>query len=996
MAMLTPRLDRIRAWWENCEVILSTNISPTEGSAMGSYTLHLVSHTHWDREWHLTYQQFRLRLVVLMDKLLSLLQNDPGYRHFMLDGQTIVLEDYLAVRPEKEEEIRRLVQAGRLLIGPWHVLPDEFLVSPEALVRNLLLGGQIARCFGARMEVGYVPDPFGHIGQLPQILLGFGLESAVLRRGLSDEPLELWWTAPNSSRVLLCYLRDGYGNVSHLPVDRPDALASIIASARDSLVPHAATSHLLLLNGTDHHEAQPGLPQAMASVAAQDDRSSRLGEDRLIHSTLPDYVAAVRTAAIDFPTVQGELRQCKRHHLLPGVLSSRMWIKQRNTACQMLLERWAEPFSCWAEYVDRHPPTVVFTGTQATDRLRNPIDLLRLAWRRLLENHPHDSICGCSIDQVHDEMIVRFDEVEQIGEEIARQSLRALARAVDTSNACALVVFNPTAGPRTDVVEATVELPSRLEEADLYLVDAHGKGTPHEVVGREDGILVDLEAPGAELQAILAEAAGGWMMDMAVEQVQGWRQGTTAKVDILVSEQGKPDLEAVAKGLAEVEAVLADPEVTTEHLLVRTVPRLQLRFVAHAVPGYGYKAWRVEAQSSQDTVAAGSDPWPLSIENEAFIVEANPADGTLTITDRQTGAVYPGLNRFVDGGDRGDEYTFCCPENDHLVSAPVEPPQIRVEAGPTAIARQTLDIDLVYRLSAALSPDRCSRAAESVEVTIQTKVSLSPGVRRVDVHTVVNNRAGDHRLRVYFPVPLVASSAEYDAHFDVVSRPLGLPAEDTSTWVEQPVAEQPQCHFVNVGDGRMGLLVANRGLPEVEVIPGEGQTTIALTLLRCVGWLSRDDLHCRHGHAGPMLPVPGAQCLGAYEFDYALIPHLGDWREVFSEGQAFASPLRAISTGQHAGELPFEAAMVAVEPAEFVITAIKQAEDGEGWIVRGYSVADEVLRVRLQPWRRFSRAARVRLDEEWLEALKVESDGCVQFVVHPREISTVRFHDAGC
>ena len=962
---------------------------------MNSHTLHLVSHTHWDREWHLTYQQFRLRLVVLMDKLLDLLQSDPDYRHFMLDGQTIILEDYLAVRPEKEEEIRRLVHAGRLLIGPWHVLPDEFLVSPEALVRNLLLGGQIARRFGARMDVGYVPDPFGHIGQLPQVLRGFGLESAVLRRGLSDEPLELWWAAPDGSRVLLCYLRDGYGNVSRLPVDKPDAFASMIAVARDSLALHAATSHLLLLNGTDHHEAQPGLPQAMARAAAQGHPDSRLGEDRLIHSTLPDYVAAVRATGVDFPVVHGELRQCKRHHLLPAVLSSRMWIKQRNTACQVLLEHWAEPFSCWAEYVDREPPTVVFGGTQATDRLRQPIDLLRLAWRRLLENHPHDSICGCSIDQVHDEMVVRFDEAEQIGEEMVRQSLQALARAVDTSGGRALLVFNPTAWLRTDVVEATVELPCELEESAPCLVDAQGKSTPYELLGREDGILVDLEVPGAGLQAMQTEIAAGWLMDMAVEQVRGWRQGTTAKVDILLSGQGKPDLEAVAKGLAEVEAVLADPEVTTGHLLVRTVPRLRVRFVAHDVPGYGYKTWRVEAPGYDDTVAASGEPRALSIENEAFIVEANPADGTLTITDRQTGAVYAGLNRFVDGGDRGDEYNYCPPENDQLVSAPVEPPQIRVQAGPAAVARQTLDIALVYRLPASLSTDRRSRAAEWVDVNLHTKVGLSPGVRRVDVHTVVNNLASDHRLRVHFPAPLVASSAEYDAHFDVISRPLGLPAEDTATWVEQPVAEQPQGHFVDVSDGRIGLLVANRGLPEVEVIPGEGQTTIALTLLRCVGWLSRDDLHCRRGHAGPMLPVPGAQCLGAYEFDYALIPHPGDWRAVFSEGYAFAAPLRAVGTDRHAGELPLEATMVAVEPAEFVVTAIKQAEDGEGWILRGYSVAGEVLQVRLQPWRHFARAARVRLDEEWLEALMVESDGSVQFAVRPREIASVRFYEAG-
>jgi mannosylglycerate hydrolase len=954
---------------------------------MPPHTLHLVSHTHWDREWYLTYQQFRLRLVVLMDKLLDLLQSDPDYRHFMLDGQTIVLEDYLAVRPEKEEEIRRLVQAGRLLIGPWHVLPDEFLVSPEALVRNLLLGGQIAHRFGARMGVGYTPDPFGHVGQLPQILRGFGLESAALRRGLSDEPLELWWQAPDGSRVLLCYLRDGYGNVASLPVDNPEAFAGLIALARDSLVPHAATPHLLLLNGTDHHEAQPGLPQAMARAAAH------LSGDRLVHSTLPGYVAAVRAAGADFPVVHGELRQCKRHHLLPGVLSTRMWIKQRNATCQTLLERWAEPFSCWAECVDQRPPTVVFTGTQPTDRLRHPADVLWLAWRRLLENHPHDSICGCSIDQVHDEMAVRFDEVEQIGEEIVRQSLEALASAVDTPQARAIVVFNPTAGPRSDVAEAGIELPSELEAATFRLVDGQGRAAPHQVLGREDRVFADFEAPAAEVRAMLVDAADGWLMGMVVERVQGQQQGATALIELSLSEQGEPDPEALAAGLAGAQALLADPEVTACHLRGRLAPRLQVRFVAHDVPGYGYKTWKLEAESSPGTLDSSADRRALRIENEFFVVEASPADGTLTITDRQTGAVYPGLNRFVDGGDRGDEYNFCCPQQDLLISAPAEPPQIRVEAGP---ARQTLDIDLLYRLPAALSPDRCSRAAELIDGSIHTRVSLSPGLRRVDIYTVVDSRARDHRLRVHLPAPLLAPSAQYDGHFDVVTRPLGLPAEDTSAWVEQPVTEQPQRDFVDVSDGRIGLLVANRGLPEVEVIPGEGQTTIALTLLRCVGWLSRDDLHCRRGHAGPPLPTPGAQCLGAYQFDYALVPHAGDWRAVFSEGYAFAAALRAVSTGRHEGELPLEASMVTVEPAEFVVTAIKQAEEGKGWIVRGYSVADEMLRVRLQPWWHFSHAARVQFDEKWLEALQVGSDGRVEFAVRPREIATVRFYKDDC
>ncbi len=178
------------------------------------HTLHLVSHTHWDREWYLTYQQFRLKLVHLVDLLLDILDREEDYRYFMLDGQTIVLDDYLQVRPERESDLRRYIQNGRILIGPWYILPDEFLVSPEATVRNLLEGDRDARRFGPKMRVGYIPDPFGHIGQLPQILRGFAIETASVMRGLGDEPNEFWWQAPDGSRVLMAYLRGGYGNAA--------------------------------------------------------------------------------------------------------------------------------------------------------------------------------------------------------------------------------------------------------------------------------------------------------------------------------------------------------------------------------------------------------------------------------------------------------------------------------------------------------------------------------------------------------------------------------------------------------------------------------------------------------------------------------------------------------------------------------------------------------------------------------------------------------------
>ncbi|MFQ5813092.1 MAG: alpha-mannosidase [Anaerolineae bacterium] len=861
-----------------------------------SYNLFVVSHTHWDREWYQPFEEFRIRLVRLMDKLLDILTSDPDYRYFTLDGQTIILEDYLEIRPQKEEEIRRLVQQGRLLIGPWWILPDEFLVNPEATIRNLMLGDQVARRFGAKMEVGYLPDPFGHIGQMPQILAGFGIDVAVLWRGLSDEPTELIWQAPDGSSALLIYLRDGYGNAAHLPPNDDAAFLEAILRLKDSLAPHGTTTNLLLMNGTDHMEPQPELPAAMARA------NRELKDARLIHSTLPLYIEAVRQANPELETISGELRSPKRHHLLPGVLSTRMWIKQRNAHCETLLERWAEPFSAFA-HLNLQP-------------------FIHQAWRYLIQNHPHDSICGCSVDQVHKEMEVRFDWVEQIGEEVTRQSLAAIASEVSTAGLAqrgqmGLVVFNPVAGPRTDIVATEVQLPGGFE--DFTIVDSEGREVPHQV----------------------------------------WGQCSA-----------------------------------------------ELAFVAQQVPGYGYRTYLIKAGHQHPTLrlASGQASNPStnlrtglqlptsSIENEYFLVEANTTDGTLTVTDKLTGAVFPGLNRFVDGGDRGDEYTYCQLENDLVVSKAAATPTIGViEAGPT---RQTLEIRMTYRLPVTLAEDRSTRSEQMVEVPIKTRVSLYPGVRRIDFTTTVENHARDHRLRVHFPTPIQTDCSNAEGHFDVVRRPLDLP-ENTAGWIEQPVPTHPQRTFVDVNDGEVGLMVINKGLPEYEVVKGRtGGVTVALTLLRGVGWLSRDDLHSRRGHAGPAVETPGAQCLGKQTFEYAIVPHAGSWEACFEQAHAFNAPLRAVPTAVHSGQLPPQLSFVQIEPASLVISAIKQAESGEGLIVRFYNISAEEAKGRLKVHRPFAKATLVNLNEGEIAELKSDERE-VELSVRGKQIATVKFERSG-
>jgi len=204
------------------------------------------------------------------------------------------------------------------------------------------------------------------------------------------------------------------------------------------------------------------------------------------------------------------------------------------------------------------------------------------------------------------------------------------------------------------------------------------------------------------------------------------------------------------------------------------------------------------------------------------------------------------------------------------------------------------------------------------------------------------------------------------------------------------VGTYPQKSFVDVNDGERGLLLANRGLPEYEVLSEEDGSTIALTLLRCVGWLSRDDLPNRRGHAGPPLPTPQAQCLGHHTFEYALVPHEGGWERAFAQAHAFSSPLRAVAATSHLGPLPQAGALVEVAPASLVVSAIKLPEEGEGLIVRLYNTEGHFVEGSVWVSIPFQRARLVDLQERALEELALER-GVVRLRVRPGQVVTLRF-----
>jgi alpha-mannosidase len=389
----------------------------------GHVSITVVPHTHWDREWYLPFDEFRERLVDMMDGLIELGAN--GFPHFHLDGQTAMVDDYLAVRPENESAIRGLAAEGRLSLGPWFTQMDEFLTSGESHIRNVERGSARARELGGSLAVGYMPDQFGHIGQMPQILAMHGIERAVVWRGVSSgvESTSFRWESPDGTGVLTEYLAFGYANgEAFRTLSDPRELAEAIAASVERTRSFLPGGRMLVMMGTDHAGPDPTLPDRVAAAA------SLLPDVDLRIAGLDAHLARLDLG--DVPTWRGELRSSARAHLLPNVYSARAPQKRERGRAEALVERYAEPLAALV-------PGVAW-----------PTERLDRAWQLLLWNGAHDSVCGCSHDRVARDVDARTTEARSIAETIATQAIGVLASRLSANGT---LRFNPSPFERDGV-----------------------------------------------------------------------------------------------------------------------------------------------------------------------------------------------------------------------------------------------------------------------------------------------------------------------------------------------------------------------------------------------------------------------------------------------------------------------------------------------------------------------------------------------------------------
>ncbi len=725
--------------------------------------------THWDREWYEPFQEFRMWLVELIDELVDLMDRDPDYTCFHLDGQAVVLQDYLEIRPEQRDRLEAMLRQRRLIVGPWYDLPDEWLISGESYVRNLMMGMRVCREFGAEpMQFAYTPDQFGHIAALPMIMAGFDLKAGICWRGTQDEnyPAHFMWVGPDGSRMATHKLRDvgSYGPFDFAvrgPLKRDgypeDKIAEYFDPYFKAESDRSPVPLVLLLDAIDHQRPDPKMPWLLAEL------KKRYPDIEFSWESLEAYGKEMLRHAAELPERTGELREPSRaadrggQYLIVHTISSRYPIKQRNDQCQALMEYWAEPCTLFQRLAGGEPI----------------VSYLDKAWQYLLRNHPHDSICGCSIDQVHRDMAYRFDQCEGIADGAIRRAMAHVGKASDAvDDFTNLVVHNPLPFERTGVFEIAVpfraDWPKRFvdglttgEVLNKYLVlDKEGRRLPFQLSKIERGVEHRVLAPNGR-----HTGHGGDVYHLAVEMT---------------------------------------------------------------LPSCGYTGLRIEPTDEGTRNFGTLMTGPLAASTGAVTFTLSP-DGSASMTDKASGRVYDGLFLYEDCGDAGDGWTRGQLTNDIVYRSHGSRVTTAIdEDGPV---RTVFRVEREFDLPRMMDRRTLWRSQDRATLRVTDLILIEKGAPYVRVRTRVSNTCLDHRMRVLFPTNANASASFAETPFAIVEREIAAP-EESARWQERVNPEKAFTRFFGVRDAQHGLAVIARcGLHEYAVSPTPDHA-LALTLFR--------------------------------------------------------------------------------------------------------------------------------------------------------------------
>lgn len=895
---------------------------------------HVISNTHWDREWRFPFQRNRQMLVDMIDSVLDILVKEPKYRAFHLDSQSIVLRDYLEVKPHKKKLIVKLVKENRLLIGPWYILPEEFQVGGENLIRNLLLGHKVCAEHGGVSKIGYSPFSWGQISQLPQLYKEFGINLIMFYRGINsiDSPkAEFLWEGADGTKAISSrfstmprynfyfYIyrpavhNEGFYDVEYKwskggkpfhfadkeqhdedffiiePLDNyyEENIKEWVEKIVNDQADDFTTPHAIWMEG--HDSSGPNIK----TVRIIEDIKKIYPEINIKHSTLEEYAKAVFESADEkkLKLVKGERRSSqfdrRSGNMYGYTTSARMFLKQKNFDAERWAQFYAEPFNSFAGIL----------GKDIKDYY------LENAWEKIVQNSAHDSIGGCSLDEIHDDMMNRYKHSIEISRGVFERAVKFISNRIDTSSIADnerkdnifITVLNPNNYDRNEIVKAVIDIPTEFDKGDFIVIT-------------EDGTVLEKQ--------------------------------------LISSKHYQPVLEQMI-----------------DRPMYFDMQRYEVYLNVKDIPSFGYNTFNVIPRKKikiekKKLIKVKKDSFTL--ENEFIKVKVN-SNGTFDLTQKEINHKFKNLGYFYDEGETGHAW----------VNIPTKPfvdtlkNKAKVKVIEYGNLSSTVKISNKIKIHENLT-ERKNKSKKLVSVTIDLFLTLNKESKKLDIVVVVDNTAESHRLRMMFPTNLKTNSSFGEGQFDVVERSLERP--NTKDWVEQPMYDFPMHQFVDLTDKDKGLAVLVDGLKEYEVLNNK-KNTLAITLFRGFEFIiapsSRQDYTYQKG----------SQCLGKQKFRLSVYPHKFDWKkgEVYKEALNFNNSLRIVQIGSGSGDLPLSNSFLKIENENILFSSFKKSEDEKenSFVLRVYNPTTKKQKTKISFAEKIRSAKLVTLEELDIEEIKL-------------------------
>lgn len=893
--------------------------------------VHVVPHSHWDREWYFTTSRSKVYLMKDLKDVLDTLESNPDFKYFMVDAQGSLLDDYIKWMPQDKDRITKLVKEKKLVIGPWYTQTDQLVISGESIVRNMYYGMKRCETFGGYMNVGYVPDSFGQSGNMPQIYKEFGIDDTLFWRGVSDDMVnhtDYNWRGDDGSVVFTTQIPFGYYIGGNIPEDPKQSEEFWQKECFEKAGGRSATKHIYFPNGFDQAPIRTNLPEIIK------ERNEKDPENEYVISCIEDYIKDVKSENPELEEVSGELVIAKHMRIHKSIFSSRSDLKVMNTQIQNYVTNVMEPL-------------LTLSYNLGNDY---PHEAVGEIWKLLFENAAHDSIGSCISDTANEDVYVRYKQARDIAVNLVELHSRLIATSVKNDAEMTFTLINTLPQKRNDTVVVKTYIPG----GNFAILDEKGNKVDYTVIESRD------------------------LTDYVLSQ--------TIKLD-------------------PSRKFYVPSQVLEATIAIKTSD----------VPAFGYVQYTLDTKGN----SAKNLEKKNTLENEFYAINVEE-DGSLTITDKENNVTYKNQGVLVENGDDGDSFNYSPPRKDLEVFS--NKSECSVEVSGSDIYDQA-----VIKFNMVVPKDLEERAEGKVSVNlpITMTVALRKDSKVIDFNVHVDNKGLSHRLCVLFDSQIVSSFNYADEQFGSIKRPnyyekemklymasaenktekktgvqeLANWANDQSTWQEPPISIEPTQSYVSLTDGKQGIAVIPQGVREYEVLDDH---MIRLTLFRTYGFMGKENLIYRPGRASGerIIETPAAQLLKEMDFAFGFTTYASDINEanVDTLAKAYNTNIEVYTYAEFLnGRLIFsqreiegtkESRYSLFETEnKLVVSAIKKAEDNEGYIIRlfngkNHENISDTIKFNFD----VKEAYYTNLKEEKTEDIKVENN-----TINVKELSHCKF-----